>query len=375
MEKDYGLKRDRSLLNVVVEKICSEGFASYVKRIVKDLTKEFFPDEATCDSLIKGWCINGKFDEAQRLIREMYRGGFEIGVGAYNAMLDCTCKLCCGKGPFRIHSEVKKVLVEMEYHGVPRNVETFMKTEDALRLEEGDEMIDRMRSVGYGEFLDKKAYYQFLKILCGNKRVDHALRMFAMMKADGSKSRGWPVVLKEYVVDPRYLKKKVKVVKGEKKRETLPKKMARREDNFYFGSASRLHAVAPAGCISRPSHWKGYLARKGSKQQLLDLRARMQESARNVDDSKHMATGHSQRCCEELVAAGAVDTLLRLIQTVSRSIPDQEVLKHALSTLGNLARYPQLLELLIHSRGSVQIIVLELLRFCTKKAYMINSPS
>ncbi|KAK7264494.1 hypothetical protein RJT34_32103 [Clitoria ternatea] len=220
-----------------------------------------------------------------------------------------------------------------------------------------------------------------------------------------------------------------------------------------LGCASRLHAVAPAGCISRPvgccsfqlesflfsvvklqrwwkgllsqrlmrksaiviqsrtrgwiarrkatvqrhciiviqSHWKGYLARKGSKQQLLDLRARMQESARNVDDSKRlinrllvalsellnmkslsnilhtcstldMATGHSQRCCEELVAAGAVDTLLRLIQTVSRSIPDQEVLKHALSTLGNLARYPQLLEVLIHSRGSVQIIVLELLR-------------
>ncbi|KAK7265880.1 hypothetical protein RJT34_33505 [Clitoria ternatea] len=297
MEKDYGLKRDRSSLNVVVEKLCSEGFASYAERMVKDLAKEFFPDEATCDSLIKGWCINGKFDEAQRLAGEMYRGGFEIGVGAYNAMLDCTCKLCREKDPFRIHSEAEKVLVEMECHGVPRNVETFnvlmanlckiRKTEDALRLfhrmgewgccpnetsfvvlirslyqaarlEEGDEMIDRMRSAGYGEFLDKKAYYQFLKILCGIERVDHALRVFAMMKADGcepgvktydllmgklgahnrvdkakalfdeAKSRGLPVVLKEYVVDPRYLKKKVKVAKGEKKRETLPEKMARK---------------------------------------------------------------------------------------------------------------------------------------------------
>ncbi|XP_020228154.1 abnormal spindle-like microcephaly-associated protein homolog isoform X2 [Cajanus cajan] len=139
------------------------------------------------------------------------------------------------------------------------------------------------------------------------------------------------------------------------------------------------------------SHWKGYLARKESKEQLLDLRVRMQKSARNVDDSKRlinrllaalsellnmkslsnilhtcstldMATGHSQKCCEELVAAGAIDTLLRLIQTVSRSIPDQEVLKHALSTLRNLARYPHLLQVLIQTRGSVQIIVLELLR-------------
>lgn len=76
-----------------------------------------------------------------------------------------------------------------------------------------------------------------------------------------------------------------------------------------------------------------------------------------------MATGHSQRCCEELVAAGAIDTLLRLIGSVSRSIPDQEVLKHALSTLRNLTRYPHLLEVLIQRRGSVQTIVLELLRF------------
>ncbi|KAL2571507.1 hypothetical protein AAZV13_17G012700 [Glycine max] len=33
------------------------------------------------------------------------------------------------------------------------------------------------------------------------------------------------------------------------------------------------------------SHWKGYLVRKESKEQLLDLRLRMQKSARNVDDT------------------------------------------------------------------------------------------
>ncbi|RDX88651.1 Abnormal spindle-like microcephaly-associated protein-like, partial [Mucuna pruriens] len=155
--------------------------------------------------------------------------------------------------------------------------------------------------------------------------------------------------------------------------------------------ARRKATVQRRRIIFIQSHWKGYLARRESKEQLLDLRLRMQKSARNVDDSKRlinrllaalsellnmkslsnilhtcstldMATEHSQKCCEELVAAGAIDTLLRLIQTVSRSIPDQEVLKHALSTLRNLARYPHLLQVLIQSRGSVQIIVLELLR-------------
>lgn len=76
-----------------------------------------------------------------------------------------------------------------------------------------------------------------------------------------------------------------------------------------------------------------------------------------------MATRHSQKCCEELVDAGAIDTLLWLIRSVSRSVPDQEVLKHALSTLRNLARYSHLLEVLIQSNGAVQIVVMELMRF------------
>lgn len=76
-----------------------------------------------------------------------------------------------------------------------------------------------------------------------------------------------------------------------------------------------------------------------------------------------MATEHSQRCCEELVAAGAINTLLKLIRSVSRSIPDQEVLKHALSTLRNLARYPHLIEVLIDCHGSVEVILWEFLRF------------
>ncbi|KAI5414614.1 uncharacterized protein LOC127138374 isoform X3 [Lathyrus oleraceus] len=156
--------------------------------------------------------------------------------------------------------------------------------------------------------------------------------------------------------------------------------VARRRANFYR------HQI-----IVIQSHWKGYIARKQSTKQLMDLRLRLQESSKNVDDSKrlinrllaalskllnmkslsdilhtcstlNLATGHSQRCCEELVAAGAIETLLRLIGSMSRSIPDQEVSKHVLSTLGNLARYPHLLEVLIQTQGSIQTIVLELTR-------------
>ncbi|MCD7453220.1 hypothetical protein HAX54_020163 [Datura stramonium] len=139
------------------------------------------------------------------------------------------------------------------------------------------------------------------------------------------------------------------------------------------------------------AYMKGYLARKDLRGQLLDLRLRVQKSAANVDDGMriinrlvaalsellnmrsvsdilhicatlNMATQHSQKCCEELVTAGAVGTLFKLIRSLSRSIPDQEVLKPALSTLRNLSRYPHLIDVLIESCGSLETIVSEFLR-------------
>ncbi|KAL3824727.1 hypothetical protein ACJIZ3_020756 [Penstemon smallii] len=296
MEKDYGFSRNIDSLKLIVSSLCERGYASYAEKMVKSLASEFFPDEYICDTLIEGWCVDGKLDEAKRLAGEMYRGGFEVGTYAYNAILDCVCRLCREKDPFRLVSEAENVLVEMERNGVPRDVDTFnvlisnlckiRKTDDAMnmfhrmgewgcypnettflllvkslyqaaRVGEGDEMIDRMKSAGYGDQLDKKAYYEFLKILCGIERIDHAMSVFEKMKDDGcepgiktyellmgklcahgriekanalykeAESNGLPIEPKTYKLDPRFTKKKT-VVKKEKKRETLPEKMARK---------------------------------------------------------------------------------------------------------------------------------------------------
>ncbi|KAJ4960887.1 hypothetical protein NE237_020797 [Protea cynaroides] len=257
METDYGFVRNRESLKMVVSALCGHGFASNAEKMVKDLANEFFPDESICDLLIKGWCVDGKLEDARRLAGDIYRGGFELGPMAYNAMLDCVCKLCRLKDPFKLQSEAEKVLLDMDIAGVPRNVETFnvlitnlckiRKTSEALNL------FDRM---GYGDALDKKTYYGFLKILCGIERIEHAMKIFKMMKQDGcnpgiktyellmgklcthnmveranaifneAKRRGLPVTPKVYKLDPRFAKKP-KVKKSEKpKRLTLPEKTA-----------------------------------------------------------------------------------------------------------------------------------------------------
>lgn len=75
-----------------------------------------------------------------------------------------------------------------------------------------------------------------------------------------------------------------------------------------------------------------------------------------------IATTHSQKCCERLVDEGAVEILLYQITAVTRSIPDQEVMKHCLSTLRNLSKYADLADALIAHRGSIETILREFLR-------------
>ncbi|KAK9056391.1 hypothetical protein SSX86_027481 [Deinandra increscens subsp. villosa] len=159
-------------------------------------------------------------------------------------------------------------------------------------------------------------------------------------------------------------------------------------------TAQRKHSISVI-----QSYWKGYTERKHSSPKVTDIRLRVQKASANVDDGMRiinrliaalsdlknmksvsgilhtcatldMATKHSQKCCEKLVAAGAINTLLELIRSISRSIVDQEVLRHTLSVFRNLTRYPHLTEALIDTRGSCQIILWEFIRFV--KMFLYN---
>lgn len=63
------------------------------------------------------------------------------------------------------------------------------------------------------------------------------------------------------------------------------------------------------------------------------------------------------------MSAGAIGVLLKQFHSLNRGIPDQEVLKHVVSTLRNISSNPQLLQVLIDTPQAVEIIFQELLRF------------
>nr|GEU70959.1 DNA repair protein XRCC3 homolog [Tanacetum cinerariifolium] len=102
MEIEYGFVMSLDKLKFVVEMLCEHGYVSSAEKLVKSVANEFFSNEFICNGLVKGWCVDGKLDEARRLSQEIYRGGFEIGVVGYNTILDYVCRLCRKKDPFRM---------------------------------------------------------------------------------------------------------------------------------------------------------------------------------------------------------------------------------------------------------------------------------
>ncbi|KAK1307103.1 Pentatricopeptide repeat-containing protein [Acorus calamus] len=297
MDRDFGLPRNEETMSFVVTALCRGGFPGHAERMAKALVAEFPPDQAICDTLIGGWCADRKLHEARRFAGEVERGGFDITTAAYNALLDCTCKLCIEKDPLRMKPETEAVLLEMDERGVPRDAGTFKvlianfcairQTGEALKLfermgewscsadsetyvalikslyraarvEEGDEMIGRMRDAGLGADLDAEAYGSFVKTLCHIRRLDHALKVFKMMRRDRRRPAAeiYEVLIRKLQehgrkneadalferavrngaalepnvceVNPRYVKKG-EVKKKKLKRETLPMKTERKQ--------------------------------------------------------------------------------------------------------------------------------------------------
>ncbi|MCO5559030.1 hypothetical protein L7F22_012622 [Adiantum nelumboides] len=166
------------------------------------------------------------------------------------------------------------------------------------------------------------------------------------------------------------------------------------QKHFRCWLASKAFMEARANIIHIQAIWRGFRIRHKHghlKEELSALRKRMQSTAANVDKRMRLeyrltealeallsqktvsgilhtcatidlATQHSKLCCERLLDAGAIPKLLQLIQTTNRSPPHEEILKHSLSILGNLARYPSFASLVVNAPGSLTIVAEQILR-------------
>uniref|UniRef100_A0A0E0LLC1 Calponin-homology (CH) domain-containing protein n=1 Tax=Oryza punctata TaxID=4537 RepID=A0A0E0LLC1_ORYPU len=126
------------------------------------------------------------------------------------------------------------------------------------------------------------------------------------------------------------------------------------------------------------SYVKAYLVRKRSKQEITEdsmclinrliaaLSQRSISTIRQICATLSTATEHSEKCCQTIVNAGAVEILLKQINLLNRGVPDQEVLKQVLFTLRNIARFRNFQPVLANTPQAVEIVFQELLRSKTE---------
>eukprot|EP01018_Ginkgo_biloba_P001387 Gb_38101 [translate_table: standard] len=219
--EEFKCQKDEGVLRMVVCALCEKGFARKAEILVKHMRKKLPPDEFIYNTLVRGWCVVGKANEA-RVMNDMRTLGFSPGLIAYNSLLHFICKSFAQKNPFWLLHEANDLMAEMEDNCISPNQITFntliaylckiRKTEDAYskflrmekcgcspnsvtyvlliktmywtaRLEDGDKMLDKMIEAGFKP--DAKTYYSFIAVLCGIEKVNHALRLLTRMKEDG----------------------------------------------------------------------------------------------------------------------------------------------------------------------------------------------
>ncbi|KAG6518393.1 hypothetical protein ZIOFF_021868 [Zingiber officinale] len=184
---ELGIQRDAAALSSLVSTLVEHEFPGHAEGAVKQYATEVFPDEGICNALIRGWCNTGKLEEARRLMAEkilleMEASGIPRDAETFRVLISNLCKI-------RMTEDAMKTFRRMSEWGWSPDAETYLalirSLYQAARVSVGDEMVGWMRSTGFGDQLDRKAYYGFVKILCGIERVEHAMKVFRMMKGYG----------------------------------------------------------------------------------------------------------------------------------------------------------------------------------------------
>ncbi|XP_015888136.2 pentatricopeptide repeat-containing protein At3g22670, mitochondrial [Ziziphus jujuba] len=121
----YGVKKDVSALNILVEALVKENSVENAHEVVSDIQKSIPLNAHTYNILIYGWCKARKLDNAKKTMEEMERNGFCPDVVSYT----CLIKSYCGDKDFR---KVDKILDEMQEKGCKPNIITYTVIMHAL---------------------------------------------------------------------------------------------------------------------------------------------------------------------------------------------------------------------------------------------------
>ncbi|KAF6160002.1 hypothetical protein GIB67_033086 [Kingdonia uniflora] len=212
--------QDRIVVTSIVQALCAKGHAKKAEDVVWQHRKMIYGvEDYAYKSLLYGWCFNGDVKEARRVLTEMTLLNVSPDLFCYNTFLRCICKRNLKHNLFALVSEASDVMMEMRSKGIHPNAYSYNILLSCLgrarRVKEACGILNSMRSSGcspdwvsyylvvrvlylsgrFGrgnEIVDEmienglmhepRFYYDLIGVLCGVERVDHAFRLFELMK-------------------------------------------------------------------------------------------------------------------------------------------------------------------------------------------------
>lgn len=176
----YGISKDVSGLNVLLEALVKEHSVEHAHEVVSQYEKLIPLNIHSYNIMLHGWCKFRKLDNAKKTMEDMERNGFRPDVVSYT----CLIKAYCVDKDFR---KVDELLAEMNEKGCKPNIVTYTVVMHALgkakQINEALEVYEKMKRNGCVP--DASFYSSLIFILGRAGRLKYACDVFEDMTKQG----------------------------------------------------------------------------------------------------------------------------------------------------------------------------------------------
>ncbi|ESQ31801.1 hypothetical protein EUTSA_v10004085mg [Eutrema salsugineum] len=216
----FSCQQDSFTVTAIISALCSRGHVKRALGVMHHHKALISGNELSVyRSLLFGWSVQRNVKEARRVIQDMKSSRITPDLFCYNTMLTCLCERNVNRNPSGLVPEALNIMLEMRSYKIQPTCISYNILLSCLartrRVKESCQILEQMKKSGCdpdtasyyfvvrvlyltGRFgkgnqtvdemierglrPERRFYYDLIGVLCGVKRVNFALQLFAKMK-------------------------------------------------------------------------------------------------------------------------------------------------------------------------------------------------
>ncbi|XP_008442112.2 pentatricopeptide repeat-containing protein At2g13420, mitochondrial-like [Cucumis melo] len=174
----------------LLDVLCKYGYVKVAVEVFNKRKEEFGVDVKIYTILIYGWCKIGRFEMAERFLKDMVERGIEPNVVTYNVLLNGVCRRASLHPEGRFEKTIRnaeKVFDEMRKRGIEPDVTSFSIVlhvySRAHKPELSLDKLKQMKELGISPTV--ATYTSVIKCLCSCGRLEDAENLVGEMVRSG----------------------------------------------------------------------------------------------------------------------------------------------------------------------------------------------